>query len=233
MFLNLYNIVSNLIITTLFFDNVNDVSFYPTMLPYSSSSTRVALKISRACFENSTNMIETTFPNNFIIKPEFKQGWTTNLQTYSISNNHFLNITWHSNEISNNIPDGFNELFWVWITYPSIYNVDTKYYAPTVQHCYPSGKYKWIDTTTPSEYLAPYFTISSTDVSDNHYNTNSYSRLDILSISTSIISIITFLVTFWYEYKKYKNKKNYTQKQIETNVPEKQIEITDINSNNI
>jgi len=234
MFFKLYDIISNLIIiNTLFIEPIIDISFYPNNLQYTTSSARVALKISRACSENSTNMIETTFPNNFIIKPEFKQGWTTNLQTNSISNNYFSNITWSSNDVSNNIPDGFNELFWVCITYPSTYNLDTKYYAPTIQYCYPSGQYKWIDTTTPSEYLAPYFTISSTYVYDNHYNANVYSRLDILSISTSIISIITFLVTFWYEYKKYKNKKNHTQKQIETNIPEKQIEITDINSNNV
>lgn len=228
MALNLNSIVYGLILDTLFFDTISDISFYPTMLPYSTSSVRVALKITHGCFENSTNMIETSFPDSFTVKPEFKQGWTTKLQINTVPN-RFSNITWHSNDVSNNIPDGLNELFWVWITYPPTYQPDIKYYAPTVQHCYPSGQYKWFDTTTPSEYLAPYFTISSTDVSDNGYNANGYSRLDILSISTSIISIITFLFTFWYEYKKYKNKKIQTQKQIEltdieTNVSKKEPE---------
>jgi uncharacterized protein YcnI len=226
MIFKLYGIVPSIISSS--FNSITDVSFYPTMLPYSTSSVRVALKITHGCFENSTNMIETSFPDSFTVKPEFKQGWTTNLQINTVPN-RFSNITWRSNDVSNNIPDGFNELFWVWITYPSTYQTDIKYYAPTVQHCYPSGQYKWFDTTTPSEYLAPYFTISSIDVSDNGYNANGYSRLDILSISTSIISIITFLLTFWYEYKKYKNKKNQTQKQIEltdieTNVSKKEPE---------
>ena len=232
MFFKLYDIISNLIIiNTLFIEPIIDISFYPNNLQYTTSSARVALKISRACSENSTNMIETTFPNNFIIKPEFKQGWTTNLQTNSISNNYFSNITWSSNDISNNIPDEFNELFWVWITYPSTYNVDTKYYAPTIQYCYPSGKYKWIDTTKPSEYLAPYFTISSTTVSNNS-NYNSFSRMDILTISAAIISITSLLMNFLHEYRNYRNKIQKLPEQIEKQI-EKQIEITDTNSNNI
>jgi len=228
-------------IVSLFFEPINDISFYPNILPYTTSSVRVALKITHGCLDNSTNRIETTFPDSFTVKPEFKHGWTTVLQTNTVPNT-FSNITWHSNDVSNNIPDGFNELFWVWITYPTTYQLDTKYYAPTVQHCYPSGQYKWIDTVS-SEYLAPYFAISSSNVPDNDTNNKTFSRLDILSISTSIISIITFLITFWYEYRKYKTKKlqnetqenqtqeNQTQEQIKNVSTEKQIEITDIEKN--
>jgi hypothetical protein len=227
MFYKLYDILSTITITTLFIEPISDISFYPNNLLYTSSSTRVALKISRACFENSTNMIKTIFPDSFIIKPEFKQGWTTNLQTNSISNNYFSNITWSSNDISNNIPDEFNELFWVWITYPSTYNLDTKYYAPTIQYCYPSGQYKWIDTTTPSEYLAPYFTITSSTVSNNEDDTI-FSRLNVLTISTAIISIISLLMNFVNEYRNYTNKKYQSQLKEKINVPEKLVEFKDI-----
>jgi uncharacterized protein YcnI len=230
----IYSLILNL--ETLFFEPISDISFYPNILPYTTSSVRVALKITHGCLENSTNRIETTFPDRFTVKPEFKHGWTTNLQTNTFPST-FSNITWYSNDVSNNIPDGLNELFWVWITYPSTYQFDTKYYAPTVQHCYPSGQYKWIDTVS-SEYLAPYFTISSSNVPDNDTNNKTFSRIDILSISTSIISIITFLITFWYEYRKYQTKKlqNQTKKlqaqeQIKNVSTEKQIEITDIERN--
>ena len=221
MFFNLYSILYGITII-LFIEPISDISFYPSNLPYTSSSTRVALKISRACFENSTNMIETNFPANFIIKPEFKQGWTTNLQTYDINNQFYSNIIWYSDNISNNIPDGFNELFWVWITYPSTYDADTKYYAPTIQYCYPSGEYKWTTTSisglisTP-ENLAPYFTISSTILSNDN-NINNFSRLDILTISTAIISIISLLMNFFNEYRNYKTKKHHSQQQIDANL---------------
>jgi hypothetical protein len=218
---------------------MSDISFYPNILPYTTSSVRVALKITHGCLDNSTNMIETTFPDSFTVKPEFKHGWTTVLQTNTVPNT-FSNITWHSNDVSNNVPDGFNELFWVWITYPTTYQLDTKYYAPTVQHCYPSGQYKWVDTVS-SEYLAPYFAISSSTVSDTDTNNKIFSRLDILSISTSIISIITFLITFWYEYRKYQTKKLHKQEhhkqehQIQEEIKiveaKNQIEITDIERN--
>ena len=219
MFYKLYDILSTITITTLFIEPISDISFYPNNLLYTSSSTRVALKISRACFENSTNMIKTIFPDSFIIKPEFKQGWTTNINTYETSSGFFSNITWHSNEVSNNIPNNFNELFWFWITVPSSHQVDTKYYAPTIQYCYPSGQYKWIDITTPSENLAPYFTISSTTLSNNNDNNiNNFSRLDILIISTTIISIISLLMNFFNEYRNYKTKKHHFQQQIDANL---------------
>lgn len=237
MAFKLYNLVPSIV--SLFFEPINDISFYPNILPHTTSSVRVALKITHGCLDNSTNMIETTFPDRFTVKPEFKHGWTTVLQTNTVPNT-FSNITWHSNDVSNNVPDGFNELFWVWITYPTTYQLDTKYYAPTVQHCYPSGQYKWVDTVS-SEYLAPYFAISSSSVSDNDTNNKTFSRLDILSISTSIISIITFLITFWYEYKKYQTKKlhkqehhkqeHQLQEEIKIVEAKNQIEITDIEKN--
>ena len=226
MFFNLYSILYGITII-LFIEPISDISFYPSNLPYTSSSTRVALKISRACFENSTNMIETNFPANFIVKPEFKQGWTTNLQTYDTNNQFYSNIIWYSNNISNNIPDGFNELFWVWITYPSTYDAYTKYYAPTIQYCYPSGEYKWIDTTTPSEYLAPYFTFTSSTLPNNE-DDDIFSRLDVLTISTAIISIISLLMNFVNEYRNYTNKKYQLQLKEKINVPEKIVEFKDI-----
>ena len=71
----------------LFANVFSHVSFYPSTLPYSSYSTRFSLKIPHACLENSTNMIKTAFPDGFILKPEFKQGWTTTLTSDGISNN--------------------------------------------------------------------------------------------------------------------------------------------------
>lgn len=240
MFSKIFGIVSTIIslsinpvaslIITLSVEPVTDVSFYPSELPYTSSSVRVALKIRHGCGSNSTNRIETVFPDNLLVKPEFKHGWTTQLQTSGGPGNFVSNITWNSNEVSNNIPDGFNELFWVWIMYPSTYQIDKMYYAPTVQHCYPTGQYKWIDTTTPSEYLAPYFTIRSTqEYGDSEY-TNGYTRLDILSISTSIISIISLLMYLWDVLKNYVNKKKIPKKQVEIQIAVPDIEIS-VNNN--
>lgn len=217
MIYKLYSILSGITITTLFTEPISDISFYPNNLLYTSSSSRVALKISRACFENSTNMIETIFPDSFVIKPEFKQGWTTNINTYETSTSFFSNITWHSDEVINNIPNNFNELFWFWITVPSSHQVDTKYYAPTIQYCYPLGQYKWTDITTPSENQAPYFTITSTTLLNNN-NNNNFSRLDILTISTTIISIISLLINFYNEYRNYKTKQNHSNQQIDANL---------------
>jgi uncharacterized protein YcnI len=229
MFFKLYNLIL-INIESNSINPLSDITFYPNNLPYTSSSTRLALKITHACFENSTNRIETIFPDNFVIKPEFKQGWTTNINTHETSTSFFSNITWHSDDISNNIPNEFNELFWFWIKFPSTYQVDTKYYAPTIQYCYPSGQNKWTSTSisgpisTP-ESLAPYFTISSTFGSNND-NNNNFSRLDILIISTTIISIISLLMNFLNEYRNFTNKnyQTHSQKQI-INVSEKEVEI--------
>lgn len=240
MFFKLFSILSSIsivssIIITLFIDPISDISFYPNILPYTTSSTRVALKITHACFENSTNRIETIFPDNFIIKPEFKQGWTTNINTYETSGSFFSNITWHSDSVSNNIPDDFNELFWVWLTFPFSYEVDTKYYAPTIQYCYPSGENNWIVTSlnapiSTTEKLAPYFMISSTIVSNNNNNNSIFSRLDILTISTAIISILSLLMIFFNEYRNHTNKKYQyqTQEQMRIHNPEKEIEIKEV-----
>ena len=233
MFFKLYSILINLVPNSI--EPLSDISFYPNNLPYTTSSKRVALKISHSCFENSTNMIETIFPDSFIIKPEFKQGWTTNINTYETSSSFFSNITWHSDQVSNNIPNDFNELFWFWITFPSSHQVDTKYYAPTIQYCYPSGEYKWTTTSisgpisTP-ENLAPYFTISSTILSNDN-NINNFSRLDILTISTAIISIISLLMNFFNEYRNYTNKYKSQFQKIKNNNSEKEVEIKDVDTN--
>jgi len=197
----LYGIVSSIVFLST--DPLSEMSFYPNNLLYTPASMRIALKSTHACIENSTSAVETFFPENFVIIPEFKQGWTTSVSTLTSS----TNIKWESNEISNNIPDNVNELFWVWITVPHTYTVNTKYYAPTVQTCYPSGQKMWTDITSPSEHLAPYFTIrdpTSYENGDSNY-LHHYSRLDMLTISAAIISIITFVTTVYNEYKKYKN----------------------------
>jgi hypothetical protein len=117
---------------------------------------------------------------------------------------------WQSNEPANNIPDGFNELFWVWVTFPpSSYQLDTKYYAPTIQTCYPSGQKMWTDTVSPSEHMAPYFTFHEHIATENAYHY--YSRMDILTISAAIISIMSFLMTAYNEHKKYFKKENNTK----------------------
>lgn len=197
----LYGIVSLIITSSI--DLQGEMSFYPNNLPYTSSSIRVALKSTHACVKNSTSEVETYFPENFVIIPEFKQGWTTSVSTLTAS----TNIKWESNEISNNIPDNMNELFWVWITVPHTYTVNTRYYAPTVQTCYPSGQKMWTDTTSPSDHLAPYFTIRDPISYENGESSSlhHYSRLDMLTISAAIISIITFVTSVYNEYKKYKN----------------------------
>ena len=218
----LYGILS--IIITLFNDSPSEVSFYPTHLPYNPSSMRVALKLSHACGENATNQLDTTFPESFVIIPERKQGWTTSVSTLtSASGQSSSNIIWQSNELDNNIPDGFNELFWVWVTFPTSYQLDKPYYAPTIQYCYPSGQKMWTDTTAPSEHMAPYFTIRP-QASDENGETNDlhhYSRIDILTISAAILSIVSFLMSVYNEYRRYTNT-------IHSLEPEKEIEIKPI-----
>jgi uncharacterized protein YcnI len=214
------------IIITLFNDLPSEVSFYPTNLPYNPSSMRVALKMSHACGENATNQVDTIFPENFVIIPERKQGWTTSVNTLtSASDQTSSNIIWQSNDPANNIPDGFNELFWVWITFPTSYQLDTKYYAPTIQYCYPSGQKMWNDITSPSEHMAPYFTIRDPDGGDSGDNTSPhFSRMDMLTISSSIISIITFLMSAYNVYKRRNpDSRKTTQKA--------QLEMADVESN--
>jgi uncharacterized protein YcnI len=205
------------LIITFFNDLPSEVSFYPTDLLYTPYSTRVALKLSHACGENATNQVDTTFPESFVIIPERKQGWTTSVSTLtSASDKTSSNIIWQSNELDNNIPDGFNDLFWVWVTFPTSYQLDKKYYAPTIQYCYPSGQKIWTDTTSPSENMAPYFTIRAPDDTENA--NHHFSRIDILTISAAIISIMSFLMTAYNEYRrcfKQANKKNTQQAKIE------------------
>ena len=214
------------IIITLFNDLPSEVSFYPTNLPYTPYSMRVALKMSHACGENATNQVDTTFPENFVILPERKQGWTTSVNTLtSASDQTSSNIIWQSNDPANNIPDGFNELFWVWITFPTSYQLDKKYYAPTIQYCYPSGQKMWNDITSPSEHMAPYFTIRDPDAGDSGDNTSPhFSRMDMLTISSSIISIITFLMSAYNVYKRRNpDSRKTTQKA--------HLELADVESN--
>ena len=222
----LYGILS--IIITLFNDSPSEVSFYPTHLPYNPSSMRVALKLSHACGENATNQLDTTFPESFVIIPERKQGWTTSANTLtSASGQSSSNIIWQSNAPANNIPDGFNELFWVWITFPSSYQLDKPYYAPTIQTCYPSGQKMWTDTTSPSEHMAPYFTIQNQDGSDSGDNTSPhFSRMDMLTISSSIISIITFLMSVYNIYKRRNPDSSRTAQK-------SHLELADVESNTI
>jgi hypothetical protein len=187
---------------------------------------RVALKMSHACDKNATNQVDTTFPENFVIIPERKQGWTTSVNTLtSASDQTSSNIIWQSNDPANNIPDGLNELFWVWITFPTSYQLDTKYYAPTIQYCYPSGQKMWNDITSPSEHMAPYFTIRDPDAGDSGDNTSPhFSRMDMLTISSSIISIITFLMSAYNVYKR-------RNPDISRNAQKAQLEMADVESN--
>ena len=215
----LYGVLS--LILTFFNDSPSELSFYPPNLPYNPSSMRIALKLSHACGENATNQLDTTFPESFVIIPERKQGWTTSANTLTTT----TNIIWQSNAPANNIPDGFNELFWVWITFPSSYQLDKPYYAPTIQTCYPSGQKMWTDTTGPSEHMAPYFTIRNQDGSDSGDNAKPhFSRMDMLTISSSIISIITFLMSAYNVYKRRNpDSRPPTQKA--------HLELTDLESN--
>lgn len=214
------------------------VSFYPNNLVYTPTSTRFALKVPHGCSSNSTNMIVTQFPDDFIIKPEFKQGWTTDLTYNENSDSFFYNVTWNSNSIENNIPNGFNELFWIWITIPNTYIQNSKYYVPTIQTCYPSGENYWTSTpTNVGDEPAPAFTITSQITQtptnspttfinnyDSESNNNSLDRYDILAISISIISIISFLMNIYNEYRHFIITSNNNvfhnvnnQKQIEVN----------------
>jgi len=217
----IFNIVS------LFNDPPSELSFYPASLPYTPYSTRAALKLTHACDVNATSQVETTFPESFVIIPERKQGWTTSVSTYATTSGQFSsNIMWQSNEPANNVPDGFNELFWVWITYPpTTYQLDTKYYAPTIQTCYPSGQKMWTDTISPSEHMAPYFIIyEQVDVDNSAHH---YSRIDILTISAAIVSIMSFLIAVYNEYRRCVKQDNVP------NTQKAQIEMADVESNAI
>jgi len=210
MFLNLINI---LLLTSNVFSHM---SFYPNILQYSTSSTRIALKTSHSCKLSTTNKINTIFPDGFIVKPEFKQGWTILFDTKSS-----LNITWVSNSLENNIPNQVNDLFWLWIIIPSNFN-NNSYYSPTIQYCYPFGSYEWTyPSITPPIDLepAPSFIISSipsiiitnniTDI-DNYYNINNWIQIYNLIISISIISIISLLMNIYNEYRIYNKKIEYS-----------------------
>ena len=100
-----FNLIQILLLTG---NVLSHLSFYPKILQYSTLSTRIALKIPHSCPSTTTNKINTIFPNSFIVKPEYKQGWTILFDLQSTSN-----ITWVSNSLENNIPDNVNDLFWV------------------------------------------------------------------------------------------------------------------------
>lgn len=215
----LFSLLNVLILFTNVFSHV---SFYPNTIPYSSYSTRFSLKIPHACSENSTNMIKTAFPDGFSLKPEFKQGWTTTLMSDGMSNN----ISWVSNNVSNNIPAGFNELFWIWITTPQSYTPNIKYYVPTIQNCYPSGEYKWTATPTiTGQEQAPYFIVASTPTlapTSFEDNSNKLSSHDIFFISISVISILSLVMNFFNEYRYFNDK------TLKTNTDTKQVQMLTI-----
>jgi uncharacterized protein YcnI len=179
------------------------VSFYPNNLQYSTSSIRVSLKITHGCDNNSTNKLEATFPSNFVVKPEFKQGWTT------IKNSNI--ITWSSDNTYNNVPYNVNDLFWIWITIPKNFNIDYKYYSPTIQSCYPSGLYEWTSVTSTGE-PAPYYTVSipaivssNNEEQQSNNTNNNLSEMNKFLIVIAIISIISLLMNLFNEYRYYKN----------------------------
>lgn len=213
----LFNILN---VFMMFTSVMSHVSFYPNTLPYTSTSTRFALKVPHGCLDNSTNKISSSFPDNFVIKPEFKQGWTTTLSSDGI----LYNISWVSDNVSNNIPASFNELFYIWITIPPSYVANTNYYVPTIQYCYPSGENVWTATpTTTGHEPAPYYKISSSptlaptpfSIVDS---SKKWTRIDKLTVSVAIISIISLLMNLYNEYRLYfisSINPNNNKKQVE------------------
>ena len=187
------------------------VSFYPSSFPYTTSSTRVALKVPHACVTNSTNKLSATFPNQFVVVPELKAGWIVSLNGQS--------ITWTSTAVAFHVPSGFNDLFWVWVTAPTNYIANSKYYTSTIQYCYPSGEYDWTFTPTnpvgepaPSLTIVPPVTLAPTlspvtftptfkpTISQTN-NGNNLSPIESLTIAVAVISIISLLMNIYNEYR--------------------------------
>lgn len=83
----------------------------------------------------------------------------------------------------------------------------------------------WNDITSPSEHMAPYFTIRDPDAGDSGDNTSPhFSRMDMLTISSSIISIITFLMSAYNVYKR-------RNPDISRNAQKSHLELADVESN--